>query len=74
MYIYVYIFTCIYMYIYTHTQAMLMGARAAEAVREGWLPDSIHRTDEELAEMILDLRRRNQEERTDQLQVPKETY
>ena len=41
-------------------QAMLMGARAAEAVREGWLPDSIQRSDEDLTALILDLRRTNQ--------------
>jgi hypothetical protein len=50
-------------------QAMLMGARAAEAVREGWLPDSIHRGEESLTELILDLRRRNQQQRTHELQV-----
>ena len=44
-------------------QAMLMGARAAEAVREGWLPDSIQRSDEDLTALILELRRTNQEER-----------
>ena len=41
-------------------QAMLMGARAAEAVREGWLPDSIQRSDEDLTALILELRRTNQ--------------
>ena len=44
-------------------QAMLMGARAAEAVREGWLPDSIQRSDEDLTALILELRRSNQDER-----------
>jgi hypothetical protein len=55
-------------------QAMLMGARAAEAVREGWLPDSIHRGEESLTELILELRRRNQQQRTHELQVPRPLF